>query len=410
MNSIINNFKIILRTPDPINTYKFTNRPNLISLILNLYFSFLETKKLNKILILDLIKIIYSYAHLIIFFPLCIILFFFIKINNLTLLSINTWQIGALVQQLDSIIKKNPKKKFLLVSPNYLMAFYSYPKIYNKKNLIYFESIFLYFLIYPLLVFKLFSKDAFNFEVLNKKSEFNELHQINNYKYNFEKLFKNIKKKKFNKLITIHFKDDTFTHGSSLRVSNWKTYTKTIKWLLEKNFTVIRFIHRNSVKNIINHKKYFEIEINNDQDKIQQMYLIKNSKLFICNQSGPSSYNFIVNTPFLQVNSFPINVSFVCKSKDYLIFKKVLRKNKYIGLKEFFKYNFHLKFSSNVGKIKGFKLEDNSSSEILNATKDILLNKKSFYFAKILRKNSIFIPANYSRSKIPQSFMKFCKS
>ena len=45
MNSIINNFKIILRTPDPINTYKFTNRPNLISLILNLYFSFLETKK-----------------------------------------------------------------------------------------------------------------------------------------------------------------------------------------------------------------------------------------------------------------------------------------------------------------------------------------------------------------------------
>ena len=44
MNSIINNFKIILRTPDPINTYKFTNRPNLISLILNLYFSFLETK------------------------------------------------------------------------------------------------------------------------------------------------------------------------------------------------------------------------------------------------------------------------------------------------------------------------------------------------------------------------------
>ena len=74
------------------------------------------------------------------------------------------------------------------------------------------------------------------------------------------------------------------------------------------------------------------------------MYLIKNSKLFICNQSGPSSYNFIVKTPFLQVNSFPINVSFVCKSKDYLIFKKVLRKNKYIGLKEFFKYNFHLKF------------------------------------------------------------------
>ena len=68
MNSIINNFKIILRTPDSINTYKFTNRPNLISLILNLYFSFLETKKLNKILILDLIKIIYSYAHLIIFF------------------------------------------------------------------------------------------------------------------------------------------------------------------------------------------------------------------------------------------------------------------------------------------------------------------------------------------------------
>ena len=410
MNFIIKNFKIIFRTPDTVNSYKFTNRPNLISLISNLYNSFLETKKFNKILILDLIKIIYSYFHLIIFFPFYIILFFFMKINNLTLLSINTWQIGAFIQQLDSMIKKNPEKKFLLISPAYLMAFNSYPKIYDKNNLLYFESSLLYFLIYPLLVFKSFSMDAFKYEVLNKESEFNKLHQTNNYKYNFKYLFLNIKKKKFKKLITIHFKDDKFSQGSSLRVSNWKTYIKTIKWLLEKNFTVIRFVHRNSVKNIISHKKYFEFEINNDQDKIQQMYLIKNSKLFICNQSGPSSYNFIVKTPFLQVNSFPINVSFVCKSKDYLIFKKVLRKNKYIGLIEFFKYNFHLRFSPNIGKMKDFKLEDNSSNEILNATKDILQKKKSFYFSKILKKNGIFIPANYSRSKIPQSFLKFCKS
>ncbi len=380
MNFIIKNFKIIFRTPDIVNLYKFTNRPNLISSMSILYNSFLETKKLNKILILDIIKIIYSYFHLIIFSPFYIILFFFIKINNLTLLSINTWQIGALVQQLDSIIKKNPKKKFLLISPVYLMAFNSYPKIYNKNNLLYFESSLLYFLIYPLLVFKFFSMDAFKYEVLNKKSEFNKLHQTNNYKYNFDYLFLNIKKKKFQKLITIHFKDDKFSQGSSLRVSNWKTYIKTIRWLLEKNFTVIRFVHRDSVKNIINHKKYLEFEIKNDQDKIQQMYLIKNSKLFICNQSGPSSYNFIFKTPFLQVNSFPINVSFVCKSKDYLIFKKVLRKNKYVGLIEFFKYNFHLRFSTNVGKMKGFKLKDNSSNEILNATKDILQKKKIFLF------------------------------
>ena len=60
------------------------------------------------------------------------------------------------------------------------------------------------------------------------------------------------------------------------------------------------------------------------------------SKLFICTQSGPASYNFILKTPFLQVNSFPINVCFVNRSKDYLIYK-FIKKGKHINLIEMIK-------------------------------------------------------------------------
>ena len=41
------------------------------------------------------------------------------------------------------------------------------------------------------LVFKEFSKDAFEFEVLNKNSKFNKIHRQNNYNYNFKEIFKN---------------------------------------------------------------------------------------------------------------------------------------------------------------------------------------------------------------------------
>ena len=401
-------FKIVFKIPDPFYFVgKFEKRPGIIKTFLIFIEYFRTTKKINKIFILDIIKKLYSLIILILLFPLYLIFYLYLKTNELTLVCLNTWQVGALIQQLDSIIKNNLDKKYFLVCPKFLIEFNTFPYLYKKKNLKYSNNFLLYCFVYPLLVFKEFSQDAFDFEVLNVNSQLNKLHAENKYKYNFSYFPKNIVQEiNTKKLITIHFKDDLFASGKSIRVSNWKSYRETIQWLLNKNYTVIRFIHSNSVKNIYKHKNYFELTTINETEKIKKFFLIKLSKLFICTQSGPSSYNFILKTPFLQVNSYPINVSFVCSSKDFIIFKKIRKGKYYINLREMIKKKFHLTFDIKNKKFCGYILEDNSSKEILNATQDILKKTKTYFFSSLLKSKKINIPANDSRSKVPNSFYK----
>ena len=72
-----------------------------------------------------------------------------------------------------------------------------------------------------------------------------------------------------------------------------------------------------------NNKSYLEISILSEQDKINQYIILKKSILVICHQGGIHSYNQILNVPFLQINSIPINTNPVIK-KGYGYIKKVL--------------------------------------------------------------------------------------
>ncbi len=68
--------------------------------------------------------------------------------------------------------------------------------------------------------------------------------------------------------------------------------------------------------------------------------------------------------------------------------------------------NFHLHFNSKKKENKGYILEENSSDDIFDATKNILNKNKSYYFSTLLKKIKIQLPASYSMSKIPESFYK----
>ncbi len=400
--------KILFKIPDPLYFFdKFLNRPGIFETIKIFLKYFINEKKIHIILILDLLKKIYSLIILVLLFPIYLSFLLYLKKKKLTLISINTWQIGALIQQLDSIIKNNKNKKFFLICPDYLIEFKSFPKIYRKKNLKYSKSSILYFFVYPLLVFKEFSTDAYEFEVLNKNSKFNKVHAQKNYNYNYKNLFKKLNfniNSNQNRLVTIHIKDEFFIKGSSTRISNYKSYMKTIRWLIKKNYKVVRFVHPKSIRDIFKHKNYHELTTLNESEKIRQFYLIKKSKLFICTQSGPASYNFVLNTTFLQVNSYPINVSFVTKSKDYLIYKSIKKNGKYVSLKDMIKKNLHLYFNPLKKEHHGYILKNNSSQEIYEATRDVLSKNKSYYFSNYLKGLNIEIPARYTLSKIPKKF------
>ena len=106
--------KILFKIPDPIYFFdQIVNRPGILNTFLILL-NYIKNKKIIHLgLILDLIKKIYSLIVLIILSPIYLIFVIYLNKNNLYLVSINTWQIGAYIQQLDSLIKKYKKKKNL---------------------------------------------------------------------------------------------------------------------------------------------------------------------------------------------------------------------------------------------------------------------------------------------------------
>ena len=57
-----------------------------------------------------------------------------------------------------------------------------------------------------------------------------------------------------------------FLSGTSSRVSNYKSYLKVIKWLTNRNYTVVRFVHDKSIKKIYDHKKYYELTTNGERE------------------------------------------------------------------------------------------------------------------------------------------------
>ena len=413
MISTIKIIKILLKTPDPFYFYDgFINRPNLIVTIKLFFKVYKKTNKIDKLLIIDSIKKIISYLLFLIFFPVYFIYLIYLRKKKIVLICINTWQLGALVQQLDCLIKSKNDERLLLVVPNFLIEFKSYPRIYKNEDLIYSNSILHYFFVFPLLVISKFSQDAYDYEVLNIESKFNKLQNENSYKYDLKRIYDKISldtSRYGKKIVTLHFKDGYFSLGASTRLSNPETYLETIKWLISQNYSVIRFIHSTSEKAIFNHPKYFELTCLNESEKIRQLKLIDISQLFICTQSGPSSYSFILETPFLQVNSFPINVSFVSKKKDFIIFKLIKSINeKFLTLREIKNKKFHLNFDENKERNKNI-LTENPSNEILTSVQEILENKSKYSFSELLKDCEVKIPAIDTNANIPESFYKKLK-
>ena len=70
------------------------------------------------------------------------------------------------------------------------------------------------------------------------------------------------------------------------------------------------------------------------------------------------------------------------------------------------KKNFHMFYDFSTHPDQGYSLVENSSNDILDATKNVLNKNKSVFFSKILKKNKIDIPAKYSMAKIPISFYR----
>ena len=119
---------------------------------------------------------------------------YLISLSNYRFLHINSWQIGAYVQQLDTIIKQNKlennKYKLLFVYPKFLRSNNFFHNFYSKE-VVNFENFFLYLILYPFIHMKICSINNWKYETINPNSSFNLIHKNYNDKYSLSILAKN---------------------------------------------------------------------------------------------------------------------------------------------------------------------------------------------------------------------------
>jgi putative glycosyltransferase (TIGR04372 family) len=347
---------------------------------LKLFFS-IDIKKNAKIKILHLIKHILINIMIIIYYPI-ILLFYLLKIR---FLHINLWQVGSIIHHLDFLVKENKLKhnyKLVLFAPKILSINNYIPYIYKKEVKV-FTNIFLYLISLPLIHSRLVSIDPWDSENVNANSKCHQIHREYFKKYKTyicdlseidETIYKNfINKHNIDKkIISLHVRDDGFYGFKSNRSCEIDTYKKTISNLLKKNFIVIRFVNESSKKLYFDNKNYLELTTRNEEEKILQYLIIKNSFLCICTLGGPMSFNFITDTPFLITNLIPLSISGATKYKDQYIIKKYYSNNekRFLNLKEIFEKKLYL--YPNLCHKLNIQIIDNTEEEIFLATNQII--------------------------------------
>ncbi len=373
--------------------------------------------------ILIIIKESFVYLFIIFLYPIS----YFISLTKFRFLHINTWQIGAYVQQLDTIIKANKLNKnykLILINPDFLATNDFYDKFYSKEISI-INNLFVYLIVYPFINTKICSINNWDHETINPKSLFNQVHKDFQKKYkknslaeiNFDTkmivkkylLNKNISSNK--KIVCLQSRDNSFYTGPKTRGANLDIIEPIIDYLLDNGFVVVRFVSKYSSQIFQDNKiNYLEVILKDKISKRIQFSFINEADLVICYQGGIHSMNQIVKTPFLQINSIPININGLIKPVDKIIFKKFFSnvENKYLTLNDIIKRKLHLYVDIRSTTKHQVEIVDNSIDEILNSINEIIYNKKS---ENILSKKFVInsnkrLSFNYSDAKVAESFLK----
>ena len=205
----------------------------------------------------------------------------------------------------------------------------------------------------------------------------------NKLKKNLKEIFKSNKKK----IVCLHVRDSGYRsdlHRRNLRNSNIDTYIPAIEYLIKKNYLVVRL--GDIKKNKINFSNQNFIELDNN---INDIYLIHNCSFYIGTSSGPLDTSFMLQKPTLLTNAYSIHIGYPRNYMDRVIYKKALLNGKKISLFEHL--NLPFQFHDYLRDYNGLDFIDNTSNEILEATKEF---------------SSIFENNNFSKTETQKKFNK----
>ena len=379
-------------------------------------------------IIIEVLKIFYI--------PL-IVFFYFSKYR---FIQINHYQIGTICEDLHRQVKKNYIRgyKSIILIPKF--SKFSFVKEIFKELLI-IDNIFLNIILLPM---KHTSLISCKYEDVNMNYNSNLEHQtpnpwmstiieyrkkyknknIHTFKKNFIKEMKSHLKENYpnidiSKLIVFHHREQFYSplnkrwKVSGMKGSHLATYRPGVKYLLNKNYSVIRLTHSNAKKLKFKSKKYVEINTDLRKNQLLQFYILSKCKGFVCQDSGPSNLAPMFNLPCFESNIPVANVNGINKKSIYIL-KKIKLKNKIMTYNEIFKiYNYFqgMIYSSKWRK-SGFELIDNTSKEILEGIKEFInlnesskthISKKQLFFNSLMPD---YIDLKLTKSRISKYFIK----
>jgi putative glycosyltransferase (TIGR04372 family) len=297
---------------------------------------------------------------------------------------------------------------------------YLYKQIKRKINVFEGNSALILIRVYNLLKFfnlKNFIINKFNYRSFKHWKNISKKIKLIKIDNKIEKeikkiLFKNkiILKKK---IVCINIRDSFFLKKTfpnkdwkyhDFRNSNIKNYKLAINYLLNKGYQVFRVGENNDNFDIKN-KNYINLYDYNFEKSLIDLYLVKNSKFVLCNNTGWECLAAYFNKEILMFDAISMaNTHFGYPYK--IIFKHIYYKKKIkLKLSEIIDKNYH--FLMNVDDFKKNKLsvKDNNSKEILILVKQHLnkkyKNKKRFNLLQNqIKKNIIRSIKKYNKNGI----------
>lgn len=400
-----------------VEPLRYPSSATYLNYLKNLYYyiSKIKTRELISCLHRLCFKIFLDFLKFF-YLPLSTIIYF----SRFRFIQLDYSQIGALGESLSSMTKEHLIKGFIpiiCIPKNEEFSFIK--KIF--KELIILDNMILNILFFPLIQTNFISfsisqtssfldgsfKKINNFSHIKKNLDYNKLIKRNYFKlsseYNSEmkKFFKEqFKSYDIKNTFVLHVRDNNYIKTSYLRSAAINNYILGIKFLIKKNFYLIRLTHSKSNRLEIKNKNYSELNIDLHLNKYFQFYLLSNCKGFICCNSGPASLSLLMSTPILQLNCIDADGLYAHRINDLYTFKKIQNsEKKLLNFKAFFKSNMGT-YVKSARKMKLEKLEaiENSPREILESIKE---------FVSILRSNKINTLFSQKQNKFRESLIGF---
>ena len=187
--------------------------------------------------------------------------------------------------------------------------------------------------------------------------------------------------KKYNlenkKIVCLHVRDQNYYNDSNRRIyrnSNINNYKEAIKYLIDKNYLVVRIGDKSAKKMDYQNRYFIDYPFTKIKSEIMDLFLIKECNFYIGTPSGPMDTAYLFKKPLLLTNLYDIFPSYLRKKIDRGVFRKIIRKSdgKSLSLNEFVKLG--IKYHQTEVYIDDIDFIENTSSELLDATKEFCNN------------------------------------